>query len=283
MMTTVVKYKHNKKKNTAFLYETLILELTKAILKKDLAAKRGIARMIKESFSAGTELHKELKLYHALDKTEYINPNTAEKIISEVKNSHAFIDKLALSSEQASLVGKIKKNLSNEVLNNFVPNYKSLATIYQIFNSSAPIKTRVILEETVVKNMCISHDEGTTDRMVPIDNLVYKTFIKKFNQEYSTSLLKEQKLLLSSFISSFTDNGLQLKIYLNNEIKRLKSDLSDSLSCEEISSDDGMTNKTRQIISELESYKSKKPDKEMVRQVIKIQSLTHEIKEDATN
>ena len=66
-------------------------------------------------------------------------------------------------------------------------------------------------------------------------------------------------------------------------MKRLKSDLSKSLSCEEISSDENMISKTMQIISELESYKSKKPDKEMVRQVIKIQSLTHEIKENATN
>lgn len=283
MTATVIKYKHNKKKNTAFLYETLILELTKAILKKDIVLKRGIAKMIKESFSVGTELHKELKLYHALDKTEYINPHTAEKIILEVKNSHTLIDKNALALEQASLVRKIKKNLSDEVMNNFVPNYKSLATIYQVFNSRAPIKTRVLLENNIISKMCKSSENIDKDKMVPIDNLIYKTFTKKFNQEYSTNLLKEQKDLLSNFIGSFTDNGLQLKVYLNNEIKRLKVDLSNSLTCEEIRSDESMTNKTNKIISELNSYKNKKPDKEMVRQVIKIQSLAHEINQNATN
>ena len=50
----MAKFKHNKKKNSAFLYETLILELTKAILKKDLELKNKITKLIKESFRYDT-------------------------------------------------------------------------------------------------------------------------------------------------------------------------------------------------------------------------------------
>ena len=56
----MAKYKHNKKKNSAFLYETLVLELTKSVLNKDLAAKAKITNIIKESFGPRTALYQEL-------------------------------------------------------------------------------------------------------------------------------------------------------------------------------------------------------------------------------
>ena len=70
----MVKFKHNKKKNSAFLYEALVLELTKAILKKDESSKTKIASLIKESFRFDTSLHQELKLYHSLTKTQGCSP-----------------------------------------------------------------------------------------------------------------------------------------------------------------------------------------------------------------
>jgi len=277
----MAKYKHNKKKNSAFLYETLILELTKAILKKDLELKNKITKLIKESFRYDTILHQELKLYHALSKTQNVNPHTAEKIISEVKKRRQGIDKKRLVVEQNALVRKIKKSLSAEVMNNFVPNYKSFATIYQIFNHRVPIKTKVLLENWILKQMSISPEEAQKQKMVPIDNLVYKTFTKKFNEEYSNELLSEQKELLSKFVSSFVDNNLQLKTYLNEEIKRLKTELNKVFVMKEFISDNEMYNKAKDVINILESYRHKQPGREMVQQVIKVQSLVHEIKENA--
>ena len=180
----MAKFRHNKKKNTAFLYETLILELTKAILKRDILLKNQITKIIKESFHHNTALYAELKLYHAISKTENVRMLTAEKIITEVKRSRTSIDKKDLLSEQNKLARKIKKHLSDEVMNNFVPNYKSFATIYQIFNQNIPIKTRVLLENEVINNMSISSGAAKKEKMVPIDNLIYKTFAKKFNKEY---------------------------------------------------------------------------------------------------
>ena len=46
--------------------------------------------------------------------------------------------------------------------------------------------------------------------------------IKKFNEKYST-LLSEQKTLLNHFITSFADDGFELNVYLNEEISRLKT------------------------------------------------------------
>ena len=278
----MVKFKHNKKKNSAFLYEALVIELTKAILKKDESSKTQIASLIKESFRFDTSLHQELKLYHSLTKTQNAHPRTAERILSEVLKQREVIDKKRLLSEQNKLVRKIKKMLPEDTFNNFVPNYKSLATIYQIFNQRSTIKTKVLLENQIIKGMILSEAKDK-DQMVPIDNLVYKTFTKKFNAEYSGELLKEQKELLSKFVSSFVDNGLRLKLYLNEEISRLKKDLKKSLMMEEIISDATMTNKVQAIIESLEEFKNEEPKKEMIQKVIKVQGLIHEIKSDGVN
>ena len=95
--------------------------------------------------------------------------------------------------------------------------------------------------------------------------------------------MAEQKELLSKFVSSFMNNSLQLKSFLNDEVKRLKEELHSSLSKEEIMNDEEMLDKTREIIALLESYKKKQPEKEMIQQVIKIQGLVHEINKNATD
>jgi|TARA_Y100000034_G_scaffold116403_1_gene154702 hypothetical protein len=279
----MAKFKHNKKRNTAFLYETLVLELTKALLRGDEDSKKEITILIKESFKYGTLLHKELKLYHSITKTKNVTSLTAEKILAEVKRARSAIDKKSLLSEQNKLGRKIKKILPAETMTNFVPSYKTLATIYQVFNAEVPISTRVLLENEIVGVMAATQKEKNKQKMVPIDNLVYNTFAKKFNQEYSDELLKEQKELLAKFVSSFSDNGLQLKTYLNEEVARLKGELKKSLLIKEFVSDKSMATKAKDVLSILDSYKTKPPGKEMVQQVIKIQSLVSEIKIDAAH
>ena len=113
--------------------------------------------------------------------------------------------------------------------------------------------------------------------MVPIDNLVYKTFVEKFNSKYSDTLAENQKALLSKYISSFADNGLELKMFLNEEIGRLKSLLVESLANSTISSDIEMKSKTQKIIDELEGYASKKINDSMIKSILKVQGLEREL------
>ena len=63
------KLKHNKKRNTAFLYETLVRELTKSIVKKNNQRKEKLMETIKEFFGKDKLLAKELELYKALCET----------------------------------------------------------------------------------------------------------------------------------------------------------------------------------------------------------------------
>ena len=274
----MAKFKHNKKRNSAFLYEVLIQELTKAVLSKDVDQQNQIVSLVKESFSRNTVMYHELKLYRAVTHTKDVNVSTAEKILSEAKLRHSQLDKKSLIAEQNMVARKIRKFLSNEAFSNFVPSYKDLASVAQIFNNKSSIKAKVLLENELVEKMSSGKSE---EKMVPMDNIIFKSFVKRFNKEYGGKLLQEQKPLLNKFISSFNDNGVELKVYLNEEVGRLKKELKDSFSREEFQSDDQMLEGANKVLSTLDSYHSAKPNKEMVEEVIKIQGLVKEICSDA--
>tara|TARA_Y100000034_G_scaffold117674_1_gene157383 strand:- start:134 stop:958 length:825 start_codon:yes stop_codon:yes gene_type:complete len=268
------KTKHNKKRNTGFLYEALVRELTKSIINNESQKKDVIIFMIKEHFGGKRALAKEMELYRALDGLEENDPIVAEKILFEAKIQYKSLSKKEIFNEQSTLINKINKLLSKNVFSNFVPNYKNLATIAQIFNDDVPLKSRVLLEQTLIRG---SENIQEKKEIVPIDDLVYKTFVRKFNDRYGEDLLKEQKELLSKYITSFADNGLDLKVYLNEEIGRLKYLLGESMKSGEIKKDPKMLESAKKVLDVVGDFKEKKVDMDVLEKVLKIQNLVSEI------
>jgi hypothetical protein len=266
--------KHNKKRNTAFLYEVLMREGAKASLEKNLDKLKIIKSIILEFFHPDSALGYELSLYSAL-KLKNDDEKFAQKILNEVKTRHSVLNRRVLFNEQTNLITKINKCLGSEIYENFVPNYKDLATIYQIFNDSTPIKEKVLLEEAYISSF---KDKNTVnEQLKPIDTIVYKTFVKKFNDKYS-SLLKEQKDLLTKYVSSFGDDGLELKLYLNEEIDRLNNKINEAMKKEDIKSDRYMFDKTNKLLDLLKTFKENKTlTSEMLENVLKIQQFIHEV------
>ena len=274
----MAKFKHNKKRNSAFIYEALIQELTRAVLDKNVQKQHEIKAIIKESFNRNTESYKELKLYKAITETNGISEKVAERVLNEVKLRHQNIDKDKLLQEQNVILKKIKKNFENDVFSNFVPNYKNLASISQIFSQNITVKSKVLLEKNIVDTMTVDNQKET--ELKPIDNLVFKSFTKRFNEEYGDKLLQEQKELLNRYITSFDNNGIELKVYLEEEIGRLKEAVKKSFDTEEIQQDQTMQTNANKVLEMLESYKARKPDQQMIQEISKIQSLVREFQED---
>jgi len=273
-----LKIKHNKKRNTAFLYEALVKELTKNVVKKDDNKKQIIIAMLKEHFSKGTVLYQELSLYKSIQDSKGLDKKIAEKILFESKIDYDKLPKNEIFNEQSKVINKINKQLSQNVFSNFVSNYKNLASISQMFNTSLPVKERVLLEESILDDMCKA--ENVKEEMVPVDNLVYKTFIKKFNEKYIDGLLKEQKELLTNYVVSFSDNGLSLKVFLNEELARIKEKVSKCLEIEEIKQDQSMKKKTAKIMEKLELFSHKEFDQQMLAELLKIQYFINEAQID---
>ena len=277
----MTRRKHNKKRNTAFLYEALIREMTKAVISQDNTTKQTVVHIIKEFFAPRTILSKELALYKTLADTDDLDPVTAEKLVYQVREAHSSLNKKDIYNAQGHLIKKINTQLSTSVYNNFVPNYKSIATLSQLFGSGTEtydIKKGVILEQQIVANLTSKNIASTETEMKPIDNLVFMTFASKFNDTYSEGLLNEQKELLNRYILSFSDNGIDVKIYLNEEISRLQSELVSALDTKEIQSDTNMQESVNSVLSMIEEFKTKPVDKALVEKVLKIQNIVHEIK-----
>ena len=78
---------------------------------------------------------------------------------------------------------------------------------------------------------------------------------------------------------SFLDNGVELKLYLNEEIGRLKKLVKSSLQLDEIKHDSDMLEKTNGVYKLLEGFKNINVDGSMLIKVLKIQNLAKEIQE----
>lgn len=273
-----MRINHNKKRNTAFLYECLIRELTVSILKKNTARKKQVIKIMKEFFVRDTVLKNELSYYNMILAESGLEPVIAERLLWEVRSEYsASINKGQVFRAQSDLIRAINTSLGKEVYNNFVPNYKQLATLHAIFNVDLGPKDKVLLESRAIHTMMKPAEETQSDNKEPIDNLVYRSFVKKFNDLYGDSLLDEQKDLVSRYIASFQDNNVGLKIYLNEEVSRLHGTLTECKSETYIKEDVAMLEKVDKVLAILDSFKSKTIDTGLVEDVLRVQQLAHEM------
>lgn len=278
-----MKNKHNKKRNTAFLFEVIVREITNSVLEKNEQNKKFLVNVCKTFFSKNSILRKELNLYKAVNETYEMKSNLAEKLLNEAKYQYELLDKNTIFNEQTKLINILNKFSNGKIFNTFVPEYKNLATISQIFNNTITIKEKVLLENAIVTKMTSSAENAEMEKLQTLDALAYKLFVKKFNEQYGEKLLKEQKDLLTKYVMSFADGGVEFKIFLNEEIERLKVSLSDSLKTKEISGNKFLNEKTNVVLKKVEEYKKKNIDQQMVQEILKIQSLIKEINTEETN
>ncbi len=273
-----MRLKHNKKRNTAFVYEALVRELTESVVKNNKNKQNKIVSIIREHFAGESLLKEELELYKSIYETRHIEKTLAEKIVVQVKERRATLDKKRLFQEQSALINKINRTLSNKVYKNFVPNYKTIASVYSIFQDALPVRDRVLLEENIVEQMSASV-EIKQETQQPMDSLVYNTFATKFNEEYADTLNENQKKLLGNYVSSFTDNGLSLKTYLNEEVGRLKVELE---RIKKNGENTQIKEKVSQVYDILDGIKEREIDTQMLEIVLNTQHLLEEIEENGS-
>ena len=252
-----MRIKHNKKRNTAFVYEALIVEATIAVIKKNSERQNSAVNLIKKYFNRGNILKKDLECYRSLYENQNLKETISKRIIKEATLQKKLLDPSAVFEMQTSLIHDINKDLGPELFNNFVPNYKTLATIAQLFSDNITPKNKVILENQVITSMSNTHDATSN---IKLDKVVYDVFAEKFNSKYEGTLLPEQKELLTYYVSSFTDNALTLKTFLNEEISRLKKQLTEAKKIKEIAADEQMLNKTKDIVEKLNAFSNESPN-----------------------
>ena len=275
-----MKLKHNKKRNTAFLYEALVKEITKAVMDKDVSKKDALVAMVKEHFAPGTALRKELDLVKALCETKHVDLYTAERLVSESKKQYDTLDQRQIFQEQSQVIDKINKTAGKQAFNNFVPNYKYLATISQLFSGQTTVKQRVLLERSLIGAMSTKPGKPNKSKEMPhVDKLVFKTVIENFNKKYGDELLTEQKELLNKYIVSSLGAGVEFKVYMNEEIGRLKDEVTSLHKQEVFSENKDLSNKLSNVKEALNKLQTKKIDTALIEKVMQVQKLVKECSE----
>jgi len=269
--------KHNKKRNTAFLYESLVKELTKAVVRQEETKKKTIITLIKESFKKGSPLNEDLDLYKSiLENKDKMTKDFTDRFLVETKKDYNSIDRKSVFNAQTKLISQINQQLGASVFNNFVPNYKDIATVGSWFqDTKSNAKSRLIIE-TNVKSLLVPSVKEEKE-MKHIDNLTYKTFVGKFNDTYKNSLKENQKSLLTNYITSFSDNGLGLKSFINEEVGSLKLQLSQKLSEGKDTIGEERHEKLSKVSVILEDFTKRPLDENMVKKLFFIQDLMGEL------
>ena len=224
--------KHSKFRNTGFLFELLVRQVTSDILNN----RKSIAEdLLKKYFNSKTELANELKLYQFIVSERYNAENRAERFIDAVIENRKKLDEKKILKEKYNLIKEIKDSYSiEEFLRSPIPNYKVLASVYKIFEyalnteSSYDPKDFVNTKFTIVEHLTnkvpqtkaineVTSDLVKEDKEIRL--IAYKMLIENFNNKYK-NLNDKQKGLLKEYINSFT-NSDNLKSHVANEIKGL--------------------------------------------------------------
>ena len=267
-----MKVKHNKKRNTAFIFEALTREMTRAVVTSDNKTATSIRKIIKEHFHPGQILHQELDCYDAM-ATNGLDRHTAEKILFHAKQKHKDLDSDKIFQEQTAVIRAVNSTLGKSFFNTFVPNYKDYATLSSIFGNKVSLKTKVLLENQIIEKL--TSELQQEEKPQEVDNLVMSEFCSRFNTKYDT-LLESQRSLLQKYIFSFGPNEADFKLYIGNELGRLYEEVAQSKKLTEVSEDPEMLENTTQLLKEMDKFDVSNISEQDVLKILKIQQLVEE-------
>ena len=229
--------KHSKIKNTGILFELLTRQITVDVLNNETDSSS--IKILKEYFNSKTELGKENELYKILLEQKYKNLKHAEILVEAVIKNRRKLSNRRLKNEKFNLIKIIKENYElTAFFNSRIPNYKVLASIYNIFEGESSRKdygavietdSNVTLMENITSPTHTSKKSKTSfsKNDEDIRLLTYQLLVDKFNKKYST-LSEDQKDLLREYINNLSNTN-SLKEFIAAEVVKVKTILKSHL------------------------------------------------------
>ena len=278
------KIKHSKFKNTGFIFELLVRQITSEIM----SANKSVAeRILKEHFNSKKELSKELKLYQYLINEKYNSESKAEKFIDTILEARKRLDETKLTREKYNLIKEIKNTYNlEEFIKSPISNYKTLASIYKIFETvinneeyepTDIVSARFTIAENIINSSIQNKDIKIKDAVLEeyrkqdddLRAVSYKLLVESFNNKYS-NLTNDQKGLLREYINNINNTG-KLNEYVSNEVTKLVDGLKEvgSKICDKVTKI-----KLAETIANIKKIKSVKKIKE---QHLSAMMMTYEL------
>ena len=225
--------KHNKIKNTAFLYECLTRQITSDVLSNNDPSPA--LAIVKEFFKPTTILGKELVLYKALTSKKLKNEGKINYLVDSVLRERAKLNYSEMRRAKYNLVKKITEKYDlKDFFRTRISNYRDIASVYKLFeiqHNSNPFEETeirfVVMENLKEKDAPKSNKQSVVEKFQKESKdlrlLSYKILVDKFNQKYS-NLNESQRGLLQAYINNIS-NTSTLKDFMAEEIKKLKNEI----------------------------------------------------------
>jgi len=227
---------HNKKRNTALLYEFLIRTISSALVEGDKKKSSIALKVLRRYYKPGTQLYKEFRLFNALIKTTVSSDSVASTILSEARSAAGSIDIGALDREKSLLIRSINHMIKDE---NFydqpIAEYRLYATIQTLLNEwrkptghadivslatyENQLREWLLSEKKKEDHTLIDETPGTT-------RLLMKVMMKKLNEKYSANLNDDQREIIKAYAFS-TANEDQATI--KKKLEEVRSGLLESI------------------------------------------------------
>jgi hypothetical protein len=234
------KIKHSKFKNTGFIFELLVRQITSEIMSSNKSVAETI---LKEHFNSKKELSKELKLYQYLINEKYNSEAKAEKFIDTILEARKRLDEKKLTKEKYNLIKEIKETYNiDEFIKSPISNYKTLASIYKVFEVATLdeqfdptdiVSSRFTIAENIISSSIQNKDAKIKNAVLEeyrkqdedLRAISYKILVESFNSKYK-NLTTEQKTLLKEYINNINNTG-KLNDYVGNEVTKLVANLKE--------------------------------------------------------
>jgi len=227
------KLRHSKYKNTGFLYEMIVRQITADIIGGRESLAEGI---LSKYFGKGTELGKELQMYHLILSKRVISEIKAERILDAVLGARKRLSERRLGLEKFELIKEIKNTYDiDKFFRSQVTSYKVLASIYKLFENATSTKLYrpkdVFVSKTTIIESIISDSSAKVTKIDPLMEAFSKedadtrklsqyVFLKKFNDKYK-SFDSRQKKLLREYINNVSNTN-SLSEYIKSEVPKIQ-------------------------------------------------------------
>lgn len=226
--------RHNKKRNTALLYEFLIRHISKCLVEsKEAEANKAVA-ILKRHFSKNSVLHEELSLFDSIFKHKVKSLPYAAKVLNQILSESSKLNPKALTDAKTKLIKEINQEFDTEAFySHKIPNYVIYASAQSLFSRRKEISPidRLKLEEKIVT--FLTEEKGAHQSLAQTlkldpkySNAVYKIVLKKFDEKYAESLNENQKKLLGKYaVSLFSENKRIFSNAVKQEMENVRSSI----------------------------------------------------------
>lgn len=254
-------FRHNKKRNTALVYEFLVRRLGMTLVDKDADSYLKTVGIVKRYFSPGQPLTLEKEIYDVVTSARGVSPAHARALLDEAKIQIQKLDHRKIDIKKSNLIKEVHYAFGQDFFDiHRIPQYRLLASVSMLLENYKRPGTitesaqRLQLEENLVSYMTSKQPSQTEQRLEKVDTLVATLAMKKFEERYSGTLNEGQKKTLRKFMNfSMTGNREQFDREMNEEKRVLldcmKSHRDDSC----FSSDNVMLERMNEAIEKLSS------------------------------